>query len=294
MQEIHYIERHSGKVAVEKVPGAGSLRFLYGHPLGRLGLWSLVKRKWFSQMGGSYMNSKRSRKNIAPFVAAHGINLQEFEVPKEGFKHFNDFFYRKIRPEARPIGKGIVSPADGKILAFEDIDLSQKFFVKGQDFDLETFLQNRDLATKYRGGSMAIIRLAPADYHRFHFPASGLVGKVHKIKGAYFSVSPLALRKSLRIFLQNKREYCLLESPEAGTLLICDIGATLTGSIIQTFKANSPVQKGQEKGYFAFGGSTTVLLFEPNTMQFAKDLLGNTQNGYETTIKMGESIGEFM
>ena len=146
------------------------------------------------------------------------------------------------------------------------------------------------MATKYDGGAMAIIRLAPVDYHRYHFPVSGIASKNTKIKGAYYSVSPLALRQRMRIFCENKREYSIVDSHNYGQVLICDVGATLTGSIIQTYEANSTVQKGDEKGYFAFGGSTLIILFEQGKIQFDQDLIENTKGGCETTIKMGEQI----
>ena len=82
-----------------------------------------------------------------------------------------------------------------------------------------------------------------------------------------------------------------VESPEYGKVLICDVGATLTGSIVQTYPENSRVSKGDEKGFFAFGGSTLILLFEAGKIKFSSDLITNTQDGNETTIKMGEQIG---
>jgi phosphatidylserine decarboxylase len=290
VDEIRYIERESGTQKTEQVPGGNMLKFLYGSPLGRLTLSILIKRKIFSAIGGWFMNTKYSAKRVMPFVKQYGINLDEYYVPEKGFKHFNDFFYRKIKPECRVISEQVASPADGKILVFPVLSDIPKFFIKGSEFDLNTFLQNKELSDKYRKGSMAIIRLAPPDYHRFHFPVGGEVGNITKIKGAYYSVSPLALRKNLQIFLENKRELCQVKSDNHGDVLIVDVGATLTGSIIQTFDENSQIAKGQEKGYFAFGGSTTVLFFENKKVQFDPDLVANTLNGFETTIKMGEQI----
>jgi phosphatidylserine decarboxylase len=95
----------------------------------------------------------------------------------------------------------------------------------------------------------------------------------------------------MRIFCENKREYTILKNNRYGDVVICDVGATLTGSIIQTYKANEPLNKGDEKGHFAFGGSTLILLFEPNKMTFSKDLIENTKKGFESTVLMGETIG---
>lgn len=280
-----------GNELIEATPGAGFLNFLYGGLFGKLGLWLMVKRKYFSVSFGKYMSSSLSKSKIQPFIDQYQMDMSPYIIPEGGFKHFNDFFYRKIKPEFRPIGEGLVSPADGRVLAFQEISDVQKFFIKGSEFDLKSFLQDDTLAAKYDGGSMVIVRLAPVDYHRYHFPCSGKVGTDKHIKGSLYSVSPLALQKSLRIFLENKRAYCLQESDEFGTVLIADVGATLTGSIINTYKPNSVVNKGDEKGHFAFGGSTTVVLVEKGKVKLADDILGNTKAGFETYLKMGETIG---
>lgn len=292
MEDINFINRETGKLETEKVPAGGTLKFLYGSILGKISLSLLVKRKALSGIAGSYMNSKASRKKIAPFIKEYGINMNDFIVPQNGFKHFNDFFYRKITPTARPIKEGVVSPADGRVFAFNTIADSKKFFIKGSEFNLFSFLRDKELAHKFNGGSMVIIRLAPVDYHRYHFPVSGTVSENIKIKGSYYSVSPFALRKSLAIFCENKREYCTVKTEGNGEVLICDVGATMTGGIIQTYTPNTNIKKGDEKGYFAFGGSTLVLLFEKGKIKLSEDLLKNTENGYETYLKMGETIGE--
>ncbi|MFD1551752.1 phosphatidylserine decarboxylase [Putridiphycobacter roseus] len=292
MDEIVYINRKTGDRVVEKVPGGGMMKFLYSsNVLGRFTLWLLIKRRFFSTMAGWFMNSRFSKKSIGKFIKTHQINMAEYIVPPNGFKHFNAFFYRKIKLDKRPIGNGIVSPADGKLLVFPSIKNTETFFVKGRPFNLSAFLQNEKDALKFEGGSMAIIRLAPTDYHRYHFPVTGFVGDNNRIFGDYYSVSPLALRQRMEIFSQNAREYVIVKSKQYGEVLICDVGATLTGSIVQSHWPNIEIQKGQEKGYFAFGGSTIILLFEKGKMTFSEDLIKNTQLGLETAIKMGETIG---
>jgi phosphatidylserine decarboxylase len=134
--------------------------------------------------------------------------------------------------------------------------------------------------------------LVPPDYHRFHFPVSGKVLLSKKIDGDYYSVNPLALREKAEIFFLNKREYSIISNPLFGNVIMAEVGATMVGSIVQTFEGNM-VNKGEEKGYFKFGGSTVVLLIEKNKINIDQDLLKNTENGYETTIKMGERIGVY-
>lgn len=293
MTKIKFIERSTGKLIEEEVPGGGVLNFLYGgNPLGKLSLFVMFRRKYFSSLFGMYIDSSRSKKGVVKFIDKFNIDMDDYQDEVASFNTFNEFFYRKIKPSARPIGQGIVSPADGRVLAFPKISDSRRFFIKGSEFNLNTFLGNPLLAEKYADGSMFIVRLAPVDYHRFHFPVEGIATASTKIKGAYYSVSPMALRKNLEIFCQNKREYCTVKTEHKGEVLICDVGATLTAGIHQTYYANSKVKKGDEKGYFSFGGSTLVVLFEKGQMTFSDDLIKNTEDGLETWLKMGETIGE--
>lgn len=292
MASISYIDRKSGELRQENVPGVGIINWMYATGSGKLALHLLFKRKLVSALGGWYMNTRHSAKRILSFVEEHGIDINECKTnPVSDFKTFNDFFYRKLKPSVRPIGEHLVSPADGKILVFPTMKDVKTFFIKGSEFTLNRFLQNDELAIKYAGGSMAIVRLAPPDYHRYHFPASGIASESTKIGGHYFSVSPLALRGSLEILCENKREYCTLATKEYGDMLIADVGATMVGSIIQTYSPGQ-VKKGDEKGYFAFGGSTLVLLFEKDNIEFDNDLISNTKKGLETTVRVGETIAQ--
>jgi phosphatidylserine decarboxylase len=245
-----------------------------------------------SDWAGKYMNKKRSKKKIKQFIDQHEMDLSDYIIPKEGFETFNEFFYRKIKPGARAIQEGVVSPADGKVLAFNKVDATALFHIKGIEFDLKRFLDNDNkLFKQYEGGAMVVVRLAPTDYHRFHFPVKGQVSKTKRVKGWLYSVSPLALKNSFEIFCHNKREYNSIDTETNGQVLHFDVGATMVGTIIQTFKEESIVDKGSEKGYFAFGGSTVVLLFEKGKVKLSNDLLDNTSNGVETAVKMGETIG---
>ncbi|CAG5079815.1 phosphatidylserine decarboxylase [Parvicella tangerina] len=292
MTEIKYINRETNSLETEEVPGSGAMHFLYGNPIGKFSLWFFIKRKVFSSWFGKYMSSKRSAKKIPGFVESHNIDLSQYVVPDGGFQSFNDFFYRKIKADQRPIGEGVISPADGRILVFPTITDASKFYVKGKTFDLIEFLRDEQLAQLFNEGSLCVVRLAPVDYHRYHFPVGGVPSESKLINGYYYSVSPIALQKNFQIFLENKREYSVLKTASHGKVLICDVGATLTAGIQQTYVAGKSVNKGDEKGYFYFGGSTLILLFEKDAITFSKDLIENTHNGFETLVKMGETIGK--
>lgn len=292
MENIKYINRKTGKLITERPPGEGFLKFLYHNPFGELALNLLVKRKFLSEMYGRMMDKPNSVKRIPKFVADLNIDMSEAIKSIDEFTSFNDFFYRKLNSNARPIGKDLVSPADAKLLAFENISDIGNFFVKGQKFTLSDYLQNEQLANKYDNSALLIFRLAPNDYHRFHFPYDGDVSETTKINGSYFSVSPYALEPNFtRVFCENKREYLTLSTKEKGEILLSPVGATMVGTIIETYTPNTFVNKGDEMGYFAFGGSTVVMLIDNQHFTIDKDILENTKNNIETAVVMGETIG---
>lgn len=290
--KIQYIDRKSGTLITETPPGEGFLKLLYQNPFGKVALLPMVKRKALSSRYGKMMSKASSVKKIQGFVDKLGIDMNESEKSVSEFTSFNDFFYRKLKPNARPIENGFVSPGDGKLIAFENVADVHNFFVKGRKFTLKEFLNSKSLAEKYKNASLLILRLAPNDYHRYHFPYEGTPSEMTKIKGDYFSVSPYALASNFtKVFCENKREFCELKTEDKGDMLIAPVGATMVGAIIETFTANSEVKKGDEMGYFAFGGSTIVVLIDKEKISIDKDILENTKNSIETAVKMGEKIG---
>ncbi|KIA84706.1 hypothetical protein OA84_02175 [Kaistella solincola] len=289
---MKYVERSSGEVKIENVYGENWLNWLYHNPVGQATLWAVAKRKFVSSIYGDMMDDPSSAEEIMPFVKEYKVDLSIAQEKK--FGSFNDFFVRKLKPEARPINLDslvVISPADGKILAYQNLKNSN-FYIKGLKFNVASFLDKPELAKKYEDGAMIVFRLAPPDYHRYHFPISGTVPRSNtKIDGDFYSVNPLALRKKAEIFWLNKREFGVIKSPIFGDVIMSEVGATMVGSMIQTYQSTH-VKKGEEKGYFKFGGSTVVLFFEKDKITIDEDLLKNTEKGLETTIKMGERIAE--
>ncbi len=290
---IHYINRYTGEVEREKVLGERSLRWVYGTALGKLSLHILIKRGIFSRLLGWTKNRPSSAASIAPFVEEYGINMEESIKQLGEFSHFNDFFYRQLKQGARPLcGEGQVAlPADARHQAWQNASQIEGVFVKGQQFDLAALLGSQELAERYAEGSIVLSRLCPVDYHRFHFPLTGIAEPAQRIKGALASVSPYCLRDKLSWLWANKRDITILHTEEAGDVLLLPIGATGVGAIHQTYKAGTQVEKGEEQGYFAFGGSTVMTFFLPNRVRIAQDLLDNTAAGYETFARQGDVLG---
>ncbi len=275
---------------IEQVYGEGFLRWTYGHPAGALALWGFVKRPFFSEWYGRRMSTPESVRRVEPFIERYGLDAGDFADAADSYGSFNEFFYRKLKPAARPVDgdeASVVFPADGRHLGFQKASEIGGVFVKGQKWDLPALLGDADLAARYADGALVLSRLCPVDYHRFHFPAAGVPGETRLIDGPLFSVSPIALRKRLAYLWTNKRTVTRLETERFGTVLLLEIGATCVGTIRQTFTPGNAVEKGEEKGFFAFGGSSTITIFEPGAVKLEADLAEHSSRQTELYAKVG-------
>ncbi len=293
-EPIQYYDRHSRTVKTEQIYGEGWLRWAYGTAPGRLGVEALVKRAWFSHWYGWRMNRPASAKKVLPFIVDYGVDVDEFARPPLSFKTFNEFFYRTLKPGARPVAEGggvAVLPADGRHLVFPDAEASAGFYVKGARFTPAELLGDAALGAEFAGGSLVISRLCPVDYHRFHFPVAGVPGEPELINGWLYSVSPVALRRNVRYLVQNKRVRTVVDSPEFGRVAVVEIGATCVGSIGQEFVPGRAVAKGEAKGWFAFGGSCVATVFQRGRIRFDADLVEQSARHIESYARMGERLG---
>ena len=299
MEAITYIDRQTGQKLQEKVYGAPVLRLLYGRSLastifGTPLAFLLSRLPWFSAFYGWAQNLPCSKKKVLPFIETFGVDTSEFAQDPSTFTSFNDFFTRHLKPAARPIAPQnttAIIPADGRYLFYQNIEKADGFVVKGQKFDLADLLQDEKLAEKYAQGSMAIARLCPTDYHRFHFPVDCIPGKTEFINGWLYSVNPVAIKQNVEIFTQNKRTLCILDTPLFGKVLFMEVGATCVGAIHETYTPGTPYLKGDEKGYFSFGASSLIVIFPPNTIRFDKDLIEASKEHIEIKCLMGQSMG---
>jgi phosphatidylserine decarboxylase len=239
------------------------------------------------------MDLSGSRKKIRAFIKKYDIDLDEIELPLNQYKNLNAFFSRKLKPDARPFiadPHPFCSPADGKVLAYPKLDAQTRLPVKGSHVDIIDLLSSRESAIPYRDGAALVIRLAPSDYHRYHFPVAGIATASAQISGRYYLVNPIALDVKPDLFAHNKREITHLETEHFGRIMIMEVAGWGVGRIVQTYQPGS-VKRGQEKGYFQFGGSTLVLLFEPGRIIFDDDLIRDTQSGIEVQVHTGSQLG---
>ena len=287
---IEYVDRATGERVVESVMGDKALRFAYETLLGRT-LWPvLFGSKAMSAWLGRKYDSPKSRKDIPALASIPGCRAEEAEKPIAEYGSFNEFFTRHLKPGARPVGEGVVSPGDGRLMLYLGADADRPFPLKGATRNLRDVF-GPDGAPDVKGGryDIAVIRLAPVDYHRFHFPCDCRTPEpVKVIPGKYHSVNPIALVRYPDVYADNERQIVRCDA-SFGPLWLVDVGAFGVGTIVQTYAGDSH-RKGDEKGYFKFGGSTVILIVPAGTLVFDADLVSNSAAGLETRVKCSERI----
>lgn len=264
---------------------------------------ALLKQQ--SEKMGALYDSPASKRHIKPFVESFGLgeSLKEMLQPDpEKYATFNDFSAREIVPAARPIADPedplvVSSPADCRLTVFPTTDQATKYWIKGYGFTLARLLDSEKLAEKFNGGSIAIARLAPQDYHRWHSPVDARIESVTEIPGTYYTVNPQAVTQpgTLDVFCENRRSVMLMRRTATGVpVAVVAVGAMLVGSIVYNpgIMQGAEVQRGQCLGAFRYGGSTVIVLFPPGETVLDEDLVANsTQQGCETSVKVGWRIG---
>lgn len=244
---------------------------------------------------GVRYDSHKSKDKIVDFVKFFGLNLHDCLIRDiNQYKTFNEFFTRRLRLNARPIEgeerlNDIISlMADARTIVFNSIPDAQRIWIKGRGFTIEKLLGVKSINSKY---SLIIQRLAPQDYHRIHCPLNGVVKSIRHIHGEYYTVNPMAIRSALDVFCENVRTIVTISTIEYGDVEIVFVGAMMVGSIIINVKLGQNVLKGEELGYFKFGGSTVVMLIDSKLIQWDGDLMNNSMKGLETLCRVGMSCG---
>jgi len=288
-------DRRSGQVIREKVLGDGLLRLAYSRPCRWASEWLLFRNYLVSRLLGWYADRRISGRRIRPTIDELGLDESEFLRPTAEFRTFNEFFTRKLKPGARPTSANateLASPADCRLLVYPTLAEGRCVPIKGRPFAIGDLLGagGVECAETFVAGALAICRLCPADYHRYHYPAAGRATDSWEIDGRLHSVNPLALALDLPIFDQNHRIVTLLDLVRFGPMAFVEVGAFGVGGIVQTH-GEPTFGRLDEKGYFRFGGSTIVLVFQPNTIAFDSDLIAHSAAGTETLVRCGETIG---
>lgn len=245
---------------------------------------------------GKKFDAPQLKSDIASFIKFHKLDLDECEIDDPSqFATFNDFFYRKLKPGTREIedeknSKIVTSPADCRSVVFESIDKATQLWIKGAGFTIPKLIHN-DHLMRVSSYTLGIFRLAPQDYHRFHSPVDGVIESIKHIDGEYYTVNPMAIRSELDVFGENVRTIVTIRTKDFGNIYFIAVGAMMVGSIVLTKDTGYEILKGEELGYFKFGGSTVLLLIESDKFKFDTDLVKNSFSGLETLLRVGQSIG---
>lgn len=265
-----------------------AIRFLYGTALGRLCLKALI-RPAFSQRMARLLSASVSRALIRPYIRHHHILMDGYE--HKNYRSFNDFFTRRRRPEALRIDPApghLISPCDGLLTAYP-IAEGGRFRIKRSTYSLEELLRDRLLAERYIGGLCLIFRLTPRHYHRYCYIDDGRKGENFSLPGVLHSVRPICCG-TYPVYLQNQREYTIMDTVHFGRVIQVEVGALMVGKICNE-QGPGRISRGQEKGHFEFGGSTILLLLEPGAAVLEEQILRRTARGQECPVRQGQQIG---
>jgi phosphatidylserine decarboxylase len=289
---VKIFDRETGAVVEEDRHDAGVVRFIYGTGfLSRL-IRSVVRRPFVSWIYGRRYDRPVSEKRVCAFAQKLGIDTSIVEKSLGEYRTLNAFFSRKLKPGARPIEGDpgtLVSPADSCALVLPSVE-GGTIAVKGGQYSIRELVGDEKLAARYVDADVAVFRLAPKDYHRFHFPDGGVAREPRTIPGFFDSVSPYALRRYPKVLCRNQRVVVEFETDGFGRIVLIAVGAAIVGRIVMTYEPGR-VERGQEEGYFEFGASAVVMIVEKGRVVFDDDLVKYSRSGIETQVKMGERVG---
>ncbi len=279
-----YYSRAQNKMCEESAPADKKLNFLYKTVRGRILLKTVFARRWFSFLVGRYYTSVHTGKKLKRFIGRHP-ELSAYNY--KDFKSFNDFFTREEERHCAQQEGVAISPADGLVMCF-DIDSGLTLSIKGAKYSLQELLQDAQLAQKYIGGRCFIYRLTLLDYHRYSYIDDGEICSTKYIKGALNTVRPMGTQKDS--YFKNSRCVSVFATKNFGTVANVEVGAMLVGKI-KNHKSSGAFVRMEERGYFEYGGSTVIQLFEKGKITPCSDINNMSAQGVETKISTGEIIG---
>ena len=280
------LDRKTNKIIEEKSPKGAN--FLYKNFFGRI-ILKVANKRFISKIAGRHLDKKKSVKYIDNFIKDNNIDMSDY--PKVEYNSFNEFFSRKIKEGKRVFSgskKDFCSPSDSKLIVYK-IDENKEFIIKDKTYTLESILRDKKLAKEYKNGYFLVFRLSVDDYHRYAYIDNGKVLKRKEINGKLHTVGPIAFDK-FKVFQENQREYSVLKTENFGEIIQMEIGAMMVGKIVNHKKEK--FSRGEEKGYFLFGGSTIVIIVKDKVLKIDDDILENSKNNIETKVKQGEKVAK--
>ncbi|KAI0058418.1 hypothetical protein BV25DRAFT_1891260 [Artomyces pyxidatus] len=267
--------------------------------------WLDLSRWWrlhlhhITTTAGRDMLHPETKMQIPGFVKFFKVKMEDFEPSDlDKFHNFDEFFVRRLRPGARPIAEAeddtlAVIPSDCRAVFFETVAETKKLWIKAREFTIAQLIEDEKAALTWAEGRVGSFRLSLQDYHHYHSPVSGKVAWWKSIPGETYGVDPLAINSDVDVLGRNERTAVCIDSAEFGKVLFVAIGAQDVGScnLTPTVEEHGVLKKGDEIGWFQFGGSSIVVAFEKERITFDEDLLDVSYRGIEMDVQMGQSMG---
>jgi phosphatidylserine decarboxylase len=242
---------------------------------------------------GAYLNTPESVQGVDTFLNNPQYNADDYVKGPGVWLSFNQFLARQMKPGRRPIAarcddRVLVSPVDGSYQGQWNIEEDSSLVVKRKEYSIKEFLAGSDYANKFEGGTFTHIFLEITDYHRYHVPVGGLIKEVRQIPGGTWinegvkSDGEIKNIDDVGFQFAHTRASMIIESA-LGLVAIIPVGMGHISSTTITAEVGTTLQKGEEFGYFAFGGSDIVMLFQAGQVKLTARI--------KSKVKQGEKIG---
>jgi len=258
-----------------------------------MGQWLAARdplRGWLYQFMlavAEFNDSTASATAVPWWTSDPRIDMADYIVPPGGYQSFNEFFTREIQPGVRPVdspaGPAVfTSPADSSIMKIADrLTSVTTIGVKGENLNIRELLGNDPLADNFINGRAILCMLNTTDYHRFHAPVPGTIVSQHQLAGLYYGMDG----GWVEYFFQHRRGYLIFNTAKFGHVAMVCVGMFTISSVNFTTSEGDIVDKGDELGNFAYGGSAVILLFEPGRVSFTVPLEGRPVH-----VNMGQQL----
>lgn len=257
---------------------------------------------WVGRLVHKRIPGPVGRKSVELFAKYYNIDLNEAEYPIESYKSIGELFIRRLKPGARPVGEGVVHPADAQITEAGTIEQLQLIQAKGKNYTVAELLRSGHYAANFEGGSFLTYYLCPTDYHRVHSPVEGEISWSCHVPGELWPVNNWSVNAIHNLFAVNERVVVMIETPKGKAALVM-VAATNVGNMTmsfdesintkyrgaeravkeRTYNPRKPVQRGDEVGIFHMG-STVVMLYEKGVLPVDVSLFKGRH------VKMGQSL----
>lgn len=292
--DIRYYDLGTGQIKQEKVFAASFLNWSYNTRFGRVLTQLVFSRQMVSRLIGWLCQRRFSRYFIGPFARWSQLDAADLPCQLTQFQTFSEFFTRPMAPGRRTLAGSkwiCISPVDGKAYVIAKISKDESLRIKRCVFNLSRLLNDPAAAQRFDGGTAVIFRLCLCDYHRFHFPVSGIPNMAVSIAGRCYAGGPYNETFHVPFYFENVRMITTINSDSFGHVAMVEIGAFTVASIVQKYRPRQYVIHGEQKGWFEPGGSTVVLVFQQDAIEVDSQLLKHSQQGIETRLHCGDFIG---